>query len=142
MKVMIVCSTNFYGYIDKVKKDLENNNHEVILPNCYDAPVSNDDNKLMSEEEYLSFFRDMFYESRDKVSLTDAILVLNYDKEKNGNVLKNYVGASTFLEMYEAFMQDKKIYMMNDIPDNMLYDEIKGFNPIILNGNCSLVKED
>ena len=142
MKVMIVCSTSFYGLVDSVRKELEKNNHKVSLPNCYDAPITNEDNKLMSDEEYLSFFRDMFYESRDKVSLNDAILVLNYDKEKNGKVLKNYVGASTFLEMYEAFMQGKKICMMNDIPDNMLYDEIKGFNPIILNGDYSLVKED
>ena len=139
MKVLIVCSTSFYDRVDEVKNGLLKNGHEVYLPNCYDDPVTNDDNKLMSEEDYLSFFRDMYYESRDKISLVDAILVLNYTKEKNGKSLFNYIGASTFLEMYEAFMQDKKIFMMNDYPDNMLYDEIKGFGPVIINGDLDKV---
>ena len=91
----------------------------------------------MSNNEYIQFFKEMYYESKEKISLVDAVLVLNYDKEKNGEVQKNYIGASTFLEMYEAFMQNKKIYLMNDIPNNMLYDEIKGFNPVVINNNLS-----
>ena len=51
----------------------------------------------------------------------------------------NYIGAATFLEMYEAFMQGKKIYIFNDYPNNMLLDEIKGFNPTILNGDLSKI---
>ena len=140
MKVMIVCSTAFYDKVGSIKEELEHNGHYVIVPNCYDAPVTNEDNKLMSEEEYLEFFKTMYYESRDKIKDIDAILVLNYDKVKNGNVLSNYIGASTFLEMYEAFMNNKKIFMINDYPDNMLYDEVKGFGPIILNGDLSKVR--
>jgi len=34
-------------------------------------------------------------------------------------------------------MNNKKIYLLNDLPDNMLYDEIKGFDPILL---CEEVK--
>ena len=34
----------------------------------------------------------------------------------------------------------KKIFMMNDIPEGMLYDEIEGFNPIIINENLDLIK--
>lgn len=140
MKVLVVCSTSFYDKVENVKNGLEKNGHIVYLPNCYDVPVTNEDNKLMSDEEYLDFFRSMYYESRDKISEVDAILVLNYTKVKNGVSLDNYIGASTFLEMYEAFMNGKKIFMMNDYPDNMLYDEIKGFGPIIINGNVDLVK--
>lgn len=140
MKVLVVCSTSFYDKVENVKNGLEKNGHIVYLPNCYDDPVTNEDNKLMSDEEYLDFFRSMYYESRDKISEVDAILVLNYTKVKNGVSLDNYIGASTFLEMYEAFMNGKKIFMMNDYPDNMLYDEIKGFGPIIINGNVDLVK--
>ena len=139
-KVLVVCSTSFYDKVENVKNGLEKNGHIVYLPNCYDDPVTNEDNKLMSDEEYLDFFRSMYYESRDKISEVDAILVLNYTKVKNGVSLDNYIGASTFLEMYEAFMNGKKIFMMNDYPDNMLYDEIKGFGPIIINGNVDLVK--
>jgi hypothetical protein len=42
--------------------------------------------------------------------------------------------------MYEAFMNNKKIFMMNGYPDNLLYDEIKGFGPIIINEDLSKVK--
>ena len=140
MKVLVVCSTSFYSKVDEVKKGLEKNGHIIYTPNCYDDPVTNDDNKLMDDQEYLDFFRSMYYESRDKISNVDAILVLNYTKEKNGVALNNYVGASTFLEMYEAFMNGKKIFMMNDYPDNMLYDEIKGFGPVIINGDLDKVR--
>lgn len=114
--------------------------HSVIVPNSYDAPVTNDDNKKMSEEEYLEFFKTTFYMSRDKIKEVDAVVVLNYDKVKNGKTLSNYIGTSTFLEMYEAFMNNKKIFMMNGYPDNLLYDEIKGFGPIIINEDLSKVK--
>jgi len=140
MKILIVCSTSFYDRIDEIKNKLCNKGYEVILPNCYDEPVTNEDNKKMSHEEYIEFFKEMYYESRNKISEIDVILVLNFDKEKNGVVYKNYIGASTFLEMYEAYMQNKGIYIYNDYPDNMLYDEIKGFNPVLLNGDLERLK--
>ena len=64
-------------------------------------------------------------------------LTLNFDK--NGK--KNYIGGATFIEIYEAFMKGKKIFLYNDIPDGMLYDEISGFSPIVINGNLDLVHE-
>lgn len=139
MKILIVCSTSFYDRVEVIKENLEKRGFELEMPNCYDNPVTSEDNMNKSEEEYRTFFKKMYFESREKVSSIDAILVLNYDKEKNGQILRNYIGASTFLEMYEAFMQGKKIYMMNDYPDNLLVDEIKGFAPIILNGNLDLI---
>lgn len=42
--------------------------------------------------------------------------------------------------MYDAFRLGKKIFLYNDIPTGMLYDEIEGFNPIIINGNLELIK--
>lgn len=139
MKIFIVCSTSFYDKIEDIKNKLIFRGYDVILPNCYDEPVTGEDNKKMSDSEYIKFFRNMYYESREKISLVDGVLVLNYSKNKDGKVYDNYIGASTFLEMYEAFMQGKKIYMINGYPDNMLYDEIKGFNPIILNGDLNKI---
>lgn len=139
MKILIICSTSFYDRIKDVAEVLTKNGHQVKMPNCYDAPVTNDDNKKMTEEEYKEFFARMYQESREGVSSVDAVLVLNYTKVKNGQSCDNYIGASTFLEMYEAFMQNKKIYLMNDYPNNMLLDEIKGFNPTIINGDLNKI---
>ena len=82
----------------------------------------------------------MFQQSDDTIKNMDAVLVLNYDKCKDGKIYKNYVGGATFLEMYDAFRLDKKIYLYNDIPTGMLFDEIQGFGPIIINGDLELIK--
>lgn len=37
-------------------------------------------------------------------------------------------------------MKNKKIYLYNDIPEGMLYDEIAVFSPIVINEDLSLVK--
>ena len=139
-KIMIICSTSFYNMIPPIKEELEKR-FELVMPNGYGEDSDNEyDN--MSDEEYMAFFKEMFHMSREKVSKVDACLVLNFDKVKNGTTYYNYIGASTFLEMYEAFMSNKKIYLYNDLPDksNMLYDEIKGFDPIIINKDLDLIK--
>lgn len=139
MKILIVCSTSFYNKIEEIKKELTKKGHTVIMPNCYDSNETS--NQKISEKEYLDFFNKMYHESREKISTVDAVLVLNYDKEKNGKTINNYIGGSTFLEMYEAFMQHKKIYMLNGFPESLLLDEIKGFNPVILNGDMSNIEK-
>lgn len=139
MKIMLCCSTAFYDKVEEISKTLIDKGYEIEYPNGYlDNSFELDDN--VSDEEYSKFFKDMFQESRDKIKTCDGILVLNYDKTKNGAIMPNYIGASTFLEMYEAFMDGKKVYMMNGFPNNMLLDEIKGFNPIILNGDINNFK--
>lgn len=139
MKILIICSTSFYDKIKTIKEQLVSLGHVLIMPNNYDTPVTNEDHESKTKEEYVSFFQEMYLESRNKISEVDAVLVLNYTKEKNGQKLENYIGASTFLEMYEACMQKKKIYVMNDLPNNMLLDEIKGFAPIIINGDLTII---
>ena len=140
MKVMIICSTTFYDKIGPIMDTLKKNGQNVIPPNCYDNPVTSEDNQKKSDEEYFSFFKEMYIESREKIADIDAVLVLNYTKIKNGQEFENYIGASTFLEMYEAFMQNKKIFVMNELPNNMLYDDLKGMNPTIIYGDVDMVR--
>ena len=140
MRVFVICSKKFYSKIDEVKKYLEKKNIEVILPNCYDDPTAEQKAWNLGIEEHKKFKSAMYKQSEDIISSADAVLVLNFDKEKNGEVLKNYIGGATFLEMYDAFRLDKKIYLYNDIPTGMLFDEIQGFGPIIINGGLELIK--
>lgn len=140
-KIMIICSSNFYDRIPSIKDILEKK-YDLIMPNGYGEEENDEEYSNMTDEEYMAFFKEMFHMSRNKIKDVDACLVLNFDKNKRGTTYYNYIGASTFLEMYEAFMGDKKIYLYNDLPDknNMLYDEIKGFNPVILNGDLDKIK--
>ncbi len=140
MKILIICSKKFYSKIEEVKKDLEKKNIEVFLPNCYDDPTAEQKAWDLGVEEHQKFKAKMFKQSEDTIREMDAVLVLNLDKEKDGKVLNNYIGGATFLEMYDAFRLGKKIYLYNDIPDGMLYDEIEGFGPIIISGDLKQIK--
>ena len=140
MKILVICSKKFYSKIEEVKKILEERKIEVFLPNCYDDPTTEQRMWDLGKEEHQKFKAEMYKQSEDTISEMDAVLVLNLDKEKDGEVFKNYIGGATFLEMYDAFRFGKKIFLINDIPEGMLFDEIEGFNPIILKGNINLVK--
>ena len=61
MKILIVCSTSFYDRIEEIKKKLVSKGLDVILPNCYEEPVTNEDNKKMNDNEYFKFFKEMNY---------------------------------------------------------------------------------
>ena len=140
MKILVICSKKFYSEIEEVKKALEEKNIEVFLPNCYDDPTTEQRMWDLGKEEHQRFKAKMYKQSEDTISEMDAVLVLNFDKEKDGKISKNYIGGATFLEMYDAFRLGKKIYLYNDIPNGMLFDEIQGFGPTILNGDLNLIK--
>ncbi len=142
MKILIICSKRFYGNIPNIKNQLEKNNIEVFLPNCYDNPKTEEKMWKLGEEEHQKFKAKMYKQSEETIKNMDGVLVLNFDKNTNGKIEKNYIGGATFLEIYDAFRLNKKIYLYNDIPEGMLYDEIQGFAPIIINGDLSKIKED
>lgn len=135
-KIFIICSKAFYGQIPPIKEVLEANGWEVHLPHTYENPNAENEWYAKSDEEHSKMKGKMFKLSREKIKQIDAVLTLNFDK--NGQ--KNYIGGSTFLELYEAFMEDKTIYLYNNVPEGLLYDEIKGFSPTIINGDLNLVK--
>ncbi len=136
MKILIICSKAFYKDIETIKKELEKNGHIVELPNSYYEPDAESKSWNLGKEEHAKFKARMFKMSEERIATMDAVLTLNFDK--NGK--KNYIGGATFIEIYEAFRKGKKIYLYNDIPDGMLYDEISGFSPIVINGNLELIK--
>ena len=141
MKILIICSKKFYSRIDEVKRILEKNNIEVFLPNCYNEPDTEQKMWNLGKEEHQKFKAKMYRQSEDTISKMDAVLVLNFDKEQDNKIFKNYIGGATFLEMYDAFRLGKKIFLYNNIPEGMLFDEIEGFNPILINGNLDLISK-
>ncbi|MDD3304687.1 MAG: hypothetical protein PHT75_00970 [Bacilli bacterium] len=129
MKIFIICSKAFYDRIPDIKQKLEENHHMVFLPNCYDNPGMEAEMRNLGAEEHSKFKAKMFKQSEKLTKDMDAVLVLNFNK----NGVDNYIGGATFLEMYDAFRMNKKIYLYNSIPKGMLEDEIIGFNPILIN---------
>jgi hypothetical protein len=120
MRILIQCSKRFYGRIPDIEKSLKSMGIEVILPNSYDDLTM--ELKMMEKGEaaHRAWKSKMFAQSREKIGKCDAILVLNYKKDDTDN----YIGGGTFLEIYEAFMQHKMIFLMNPINEGAFYDEL------------------
>jgi len=135
MKIFIICSKAFYDKVIPIKQTLEKTGHKISLPNCFDDPGTEARYREMGKKEHSEWKASMIKHSEDVINQNDAVLVINFDK--NGQ--KNYIGGATFLEMYDAFRLDKKIYMYNDLPDGILKDEVEGFEPILLHQNLDLI---
>ena len=63
---------------------------------------------------------------------SDAILFVNNTKKG----IENYVGGNVLMEMSQAYVNNKKIFLLNDIPREMSYTaEIEAMDPICLHGD-------
>jgi hypothetical protein len=137
MKIFLICSKVCYKHVPNILETLKHSGHTLVLPNAYDDPGTEDQYKQLSAEEHATWKAGMLRQSAKKMEDVDAVLVINF--EKNG--IPNYIGGATFLEMYDAFRLGKKVFLYNPIPDGILADEIRGFNPVIINGDLTKVIE-
>jgi len=131
MKIFICASKHLYGKIPPIKNALEAMGHVITLPNSYERPMMEEEMKQKGREEHIKWKSEMLRRQIQKVRDNDAVLVINC--EKNGQA--NYIGGATFLEIFCAFEYDKKIYLLNPIPENIFRDELIAINPIILDGD-------
>lgn len=136
MKLMIACSKHHYNKIQKIAEILEQKGHKLKMPNSYDQPFKEEEMKNLSEEEHIKWKAEMMQKDEQNIKPQDGILVLNYEKKG----IPNYVGGATFLEIYTAWKLNKKIFLMNPLPNCSFTDELKGINPKIINGDLSLIK--
>jgi len=68
---------------------------------------------------------------------SEAILVCNFDK----NGIKNYIGGNVLMEIGFAHVNDKKIFLLNPLPENCPYlDEIEAMYDKIINGDLTKIK--
>ncbi len=63
---------------------------------------------------------------------SDVIVFVN--AEKNGR--KNYIGGNVLMEMGQAYVNNKKIFLLYDLPTDSAYiDEIESMDPVCLHGD-------
>ena len=136
MRVFIISSKAFYDRVPKFQKQLEEMGHHITLPNSIENPDKEGEMRMQGKEVHAAWKRERFAETAAKVAYVDAVLVLNF--EKNGQA--NYIGGATFLEVYDAFIAGKKIFFFNPLPEGMLFDELNGMSPILIQNDLSKVK--
>lgn len=135
MKKITICgSITFFEEFENLKIALEKSNLEVFIPNKKEG-ITKDCKKVCINEQtdLKKYFIDVHLE---KIKNSDAIIVANYKK----NDIKNYIGANTFLEMGFAYALSKKIFLLNNIPNQLNALEIKGLKPICLDGNLDYLE--
>ncbi|HNV97537.1 MAG TPA: hypothetical protein PKL13_04530 [bacterium] len=143
MKLAICGSLNFTYEIDELRKKLEALNFEVIIPptaqRILKGEFTLDEIKLKKENgnfSQLVIENDAIKIYFNIIKDCDCVLIVNYTK----NNIINYIGGNAFLEMGFAHVLNKKIYLLNDIPEMIYSDEIKAMQPVILNGDLSKIK--
>ncbi|MBR9706554.1 hypothetical protein GOV14_05950 [Candidatus Pacearchaeota archaeon] len=136
LKIFIACSKHLYSKVQEIKQKLEKLGHEVMLPNSFEEPLKEEEMKQIGQKEHSKWKQKMMKLHEPKINQNDAILVLNL--EKHGQA--NYIGGATFMEITKAWELSKKIFLYNQIPNNIFKDEIKGINPIIINGDLTKIQ--
>jgi hypothetical protein len=146
MKITICGSIAFYKEMEEITGRLIKIGHEIKLP---PSRFTDDNGQSISASQYYQIRKasssnegwiwDRKEEAMklhfDKVAWSDAVLVLNYDK----NNIAGYVGANTLMEMGLAMHLGKKIYLLNNIPEISYKEEILGMKPVIISGDLSRI---
>lgn len=143
MKIAICASLDFVPKIKDLSDRLIKLGHRVTIPQTAEMILNGEvtfdqimkekgngeiSNRAIKQGSFKYYF--------EKIKEVDAILVLNFDKKG----IKNYIGGNVFLEMGFAHVLDKKIFLLNALPDIFYKDEIEVMQPIILNGDLDKIK--
>lgn len=104
MIVALICSVAFYDQVEEIADGLRASGHEVIYPGVYNEMSIAEMARRQGGDALLKFKQQMYELSEKNIKRSDAVLAINLDK--NGQ--ENYIGGSTFLELYEAYRNRKK----------------------------------
>lgn len=88
------------------------------------------------EKAKVKIMHDYFKMHYKHILESDAILIVN-DTKKD---IPNYIGGNVLMEMGQAYVNDKKIYLLNGMPTNKsitYLDEIIALQPVCLNGDLT-----
>lgn len=141
MKIVICGSSVFKEKMLEYRDKLISLGHEPIIHPDYIAFVNGEKQEIWSQisggehyqakksQGYIKWYYDAIYNS-------DGILVLNFDKKG----IKNYIGGNTLMEIGFAYVNNKKIFLLNPIPEEVSYfDEIKAMVENILDGDLNKI---
>lgn len=139
MNITICGSIAFANEMKQIQKELEDQGHQVSIPQSVIEGKSKEYSSSLKKKDltkFTEFVGERIKLHFNKIKESDAILVLNYDKDGK----KNYIGPNTFLEMGFAFVYGKKIFTINQLPDDDKNDELISLKACCLKNDISLIK--
>lgn len=132
MKITLCGSSTFKEDMVYYKKRLNGMRHEAILHPHYEAFVKGEKQDLWKRvlKEHAAVKKEqnyiMWYYNAIKNS--DAILVINMDKKGQ----RFYIGGNTLMEIAFAYVNKKKIFLINPIPEISYKDELLAMEPKVI----------
>jgi len=146
MKITICSSAFFIREVEKVKQKLEEKGYQVfIFPQRVELEGEILEVTQFYEMRKEDYFNEAYWKLKNrlmeehirKIERSDAILVLNYDKDG----ISGYIGGNTFLEMGLAYYLNKKIFLWKKPSENLpFFEEIMALKPIIIDENLEKIK--
>lgn len=121
----------------EVRDQLNKIGHEAFVTKFYKDLMGKNDEEKERIKLHQKYNLDAIREFWKLMQDSDAILVLNFDK----NGVKNYIGGNTLMEIGFAHVLNQRIFLYNQIPDIPYYStEIEAVNPVVINGDLSKIK--
>lgn len=133
MKIAIAGSMKFAKDMIDVKEGLEAKGHDVIVPQNIEKYAAG---TMTIENKWEKIQYDLIKSYFEEIKNCDALFLVNKDKDN----IKNYIGGNSLIEMAFAHVLNKKIFLLNPIPEMNYTDEIEAMSPIILNNELEKVK--
>ncbi len=113
--------------------ELTGRGHDVRLPQNVDKYRSGEMSAAENFSEKID--DDLIRKYYRVIGGCDGILIVN--PEKDG--IDGYVGGNSLIEMAFAHVLDKKIFLLYRIPELSYADEIRAMQPIVLDGDFSMI---
>lgn len=138
MKIYVLGSNSFMREMVATKNRLLELGYNGWIHPDYEAFVRGEKRHILeratkSQSEHAAVKRENDYlrVHYQHICESDAILVVNL--EKNG--VRNYIGGNALIEMGQAYVNDKTIFLLNEVPTDLPYAaEIEAMDPICLYG--------
>jgi nucleoside 2-deoxyribosyltransferase len=137
MKIAICASMVFAEKMVQIKDQLEELRHEAFISQFAEGYLGRTESEKEQSAIHDKNEHDAIRKFWEIIKKSDAIFVLNYDRKG----IENYIGGNTLMEIGFAHVLEKKIFLMNPIPDIEYYrSEIEAVRPVILERNLDKIK--
>ncbi len=145
MKIYVLGSNSFVNEMVSTKNELIRLGYLGWIHQDYEDHVSGKVKAFPDASQYSSDENADFKRAHDYIRIhykhileSDAIIIVNLEKKG----VKNYIGGNCLMEMGMAYVNNIKIFLLNDIPVDAAYvDEIKAMDPICLYGDLKNIEK-
>jgi len=137
MKIAVCGSMSASKEMVKAEKELKQLGYDVVLPEfAYEYAESVTPDTIFAESAKEKVEHDLIRAHFNKIKAADAVLVINVERKG----IKGYIGGNSFLEMGFAFVLNKQIYLLHEIPGLGYRDEIVAMQPVLLSNDLKNIK--